>query len=205
MTLAAFAFAALSGVLVDYSSRPLAGGGHEYIIQVPPELIDTLRAEGIESYIPPEARDVRKIRIQVGSDPLPPAAGLLETPADEAGANSDAASVARESGSRTDDPDETRTHVAQYASGPRGNTTATSDITGQPESGAGPFDLAGLDATTLLQIALGVAALAILSLVWLHLGMRSRYRELLHRVYDPPHAPRREPPFTVSHQSLGDA
>jgi hypothetical protein len=69
------AFMAL-GVLasaIDWGWQPMADGGREYIVQVEPQLtdIDAFRKEGFSSDIPPQLRDIRRIRIVVGSDPLP--------------------------------------------------------------------------------------------------------------------------------------
>jgi hypothetical protein len=182
MTFAALAVAAFCGVLIDYSVRPLAGGGHEYIIQVPPELIDTLRAEGIDSYVPPEARDVRRIRIQVGSAPLADSDASRAAPDGRAGvdettpASPDAASAKADA----------RTHVAQYAVDPRSGAAADANGESQHatdvDASAGNF--LGLDARTLLQIGLGLAALLVFCLTWLHLSMRARYRELLFNMND---------------------
>ncbi len=71
---------------VDFGWQPIAGGGVEYIIQIEPELLESLasgRAD-IVSEIPPFLRGVRSYRITVGTGPLPhhgeppPVAGALE-------------------------------------------------------------------------------------------------------------------------------
>jgi len=54
---------------VKFGSQPLPGGGIEYIIQVDPLSLDTLRSGAdIYSDIPPELRDVRSFRITMASD-----------------------------------------------------------------------------------------------------------------------------------------
>jgi hypothetical protein len=64
---------AAAGVGVDFGWQPIAGGGVEYIIQIEPELLESLasgRAD-IVSEIPPFLRGVRSYRITVGTGPLP--------------------------------------------------------------------------------------------------------------------------------------
>ena len=58
---------------IQWGWQDLAGGGREYIVQIEPQLadIDAFRKEGFSSDIPPQLRDIRRIRIVVGSDPLP--------------------------------------------------------------------------------------------------------------------------------------
>jgi hypothetical protein len=73
---------------LDYGWQPLTGGGFEYIIQIEPELLDSLQAgETLRSDLPPYLRDVRSYRIQVGRGPVPrlgnPQAAVAETPASE--------------------------------------------------------------------------------------------------------------------------
>lgn len=68
---------ALAAVGIDYGWQPVAGGGIEYIIQIPPEAVDALRSgQDIFSDLPPELRGIRNYRITVGSDPLPNAGTL---------------------------------------------------------------------------------------------------------------------------------
>lgn len=65
---------------VDVGWRPLPEGGLEYIIQIEPELLDSLqRGQPIASDVPLVLRDIRRYRIQVGNGPLPQE-GPLETP-----------------------------------------------------------------------------------------------------------------------------
>ena len=57
---------------IDYSWQPLPEGGVEYIIQLDPQTLESLRAgEAIQSDIPPTAGEVRSYRIVVGAKRLP--------------------------------------------------------------------------------------------------------------------------------------
>jgi hypothetical protein len=57
---------------VDVGWQPVPGGGYEYIIQIEPEMLESLReGQEIESDIPHFLRDVRSYRIRVGTDILP--------------------------------------------------------------------------------------------------------------------------------------
>jgi hypothetical protein len=57
---------------VEVGWQPLAGGGFEYIVQIEPQMLESLRAgESIISEIPPELRGVRRYRLVVGTGPLP--------------------------------------------------------------------------------------------------------------------------------------
>ncbi len=57
---------------VDYGWQPRAGGGFEYIIQIEPETLESLRnGEDVVSDLPPFLRDVRSYRITVGSGDVP--------------------------------------------------------------------------------------------------------------------------------------
>lgn len=64
---------AAASVGIDFGWQPIAGGGVEYIIQIEPELLESLasgRAD-IVSEIPPFLQGVRSYRITVGTGPLP--------------------------------------------------------------------------------------------------------------------------------------
>lgn len=64
---------AAASIGVDFGWQPIAGGGVEYIIQIEPELLESLasgRAD-IVSEIPPFLRGVKSYRITVGTGPLP--------------------------------------------------------------------------------------------------------------------------------------
>lgn len=57
---------------VDYGWQPVAGGGIEYIIQIEPELLDSLKAgHDLFSDLPAAVRNIRSYRITVGTGRLP--------------------------------------------------------------------------------------------------------------------------------------
>jgi hypothetical protein len=57
---------------VDAGWQPLPDGGTEYIIQIEPQLLETLRSgEPIQSDVPSYVKDVRAYRIVVGTAKLP--------------------------------------------------------------------------------------------------------------------------------------
>jgi hypothetical protein len=63
-----------AGVNFGWQQAENAADGYEYIVQVEPELLDTLRrgeSVPIESNVPPEVGPIRKVRIVVGSGDLP--------------------------------------------------------------------------------------------------------------------------------------
>jgi len=65
---------ALATLSVDYGWRLDSDGQLEYIIQIPPSQLETLRSsrDGISSSIPPEVvRHVKRFRIVVGAEALP--------------------------------------------------------------------------------------------------------------------------------------
>jgi hypothetical protein len=63
---------ALAAVGVDYGWQPGADGQLEYIVQIEPSLLDSLRSgKEIASEIHPDARGVRRFRIRVGTGTLP--------------------------------------------------------------------------------------------------------------------------------------
>lgn len=76
---------AAAAIGLDYGWQPLEDGGFEYIIQIEPELLDSLQAgEALRSDLPPFLRDVRSYRIQVGRGKVPrlgnPQAAVVNTP-----------------------------------------------------------------------------------------------------------------------------
>ena len=71
MSGALYMFLAISAAGVQFGWQPIDGGGREYIVQVEPQLVDTFRKEGFTSDVPPDLRDIRRIRIVVGNAPLP--------------------------------------------------------------------------------------------------------------------------------------
>ncbi len=57
---------------VDYGWQPLANGGVEYIIQIEPQMLDSLQdGKGLTSALPASARNIRRYRIVVGTGELP--------------------------------------------------------------------------------------------------------------------------------------
>jgi hypothetical protein len=70
---AAFVALGILASAIQWGWQPLTDGGREYIVQVEPQLtdIDAFRKSGFTSDVPPGLRDIRRIRIVVGSDPLP--------------------------------------------------------------------------------------------------------------------------------------
>ncbi len=57
---------------VDYGWQPTNGGDLEYVIQIEPALLESLKSgQEITSEIPPELAGVRRFRIRVGSGPVP--------------------------------------------------------------------------------------------------------------------------------------
>ncbi|MEK6247808.1 MAG: hypothetical protein N2C12_06480, partial [Planctomycetales bacterium] len=57
---------------VDVGWQPLATGGLEYVIQIEPHQLKTLKpGDEISVGVRPELRDVRRYRIIVGTGPLP--------------------------------------------------------------------------------------------------------------------------------------
>jgi hypothetical protein len=138
-------------VLIDYGWQPAGGGGLEYIVQVQPDLIDDFRAQGFSSEIPPQVQDIRRIRIVVGDKKLP-------------------REGATDIGGESSKGGEKRT--ARYLA-----DTSTSGNSGDAETGQ-PI-LWGLDELQLTQIGLALAIAAVVFLIFVHMGTRARYRELL--------------------------
>ena len=57
---------------IDVGWKPLPEGGTEYLIQIEPNLLETLKSgEPILSDVPPYVKDVRSYRITVGTGELP--------------------------------------------------------------------------------------------------------------------------------------
>jgi hypothetical protein len=176
MSIAGFVAAAIAGLWIDYGWQPLAGGGNEYIIQVPPELVDTLESEGIESYIPPGVENIRRIRITVGRERLP------QTVAVESQRPS--APAAKEQPKSTSPAtNDVQMRVANYPDESKGavvNKDGKSSTTpSNADSTADANRILGVDALTLATIGLGIAAALVVFLVWANLSMRARYRALL--------------------------
>jgi hypothetical protein len=70
---AAFVALGILASTIQWGWQKLDDGGEEYVVQVEPQLadLDTFRKQGFVSYVPPGLRDIRRIRIVMGSDPLP--------------------------------------------------------------------------------------------------------------------------------------
>ncbi|MEK6236525.1 MAG: hypothetical protein N2C14_17600, partial [Planctomycetales bacterium] len=71
---------------VDYGYQPADGGGLEYLIQIEPELLDSLQAgELIEviaaSHVPPGLTAIRRFRVTVGDRALPKIPETVTVPA----------------------------------------------------------------------------------------------------------------------------
>lgn len=103
--------ALLTAVLgVDVGWQPLPNGGLEYIIQIEPQLLDSIRAgNDLVSDIPANLQGVRSYRITIGSDRLP----RIGEPAEVGGPD-----AAAGPGSSIDDlagaePDSTTTYLPQ--------------------------------------------------------------------------------------------
>ncbi len=63
---------AVAALGVEVGWQRLPEGGVQYLIQIPPESLDALKAgEAIESDIPPTVKDIRGYRITVGNKQLP--------------------------------------------------------------------------------------------------------------------------------------
>jgi hypothetical protein len=76
---------------IDVGWRPLPEGGVEYLIQIEPELLETLESgSAVESDIPPSVTGVRAYRITVGAGELPRELPEPEAQPFEPGANPDA-------------------------------------------------------------------------------------------------------------------
>lgn len=74
---------------IDTGWQPLPEGGMEYIIQIEPELLESLRSGAeLQSDIPPQVRDIRAYRIVVGDGAVPRElpAGAFVAPASPASA-----------------------------------------------------------------------------------------------------------------------
>jgi hypothetical protein len=172
MSIAAYVAAMLSALWIDYGWQPLASGGNEYIIQVSPELVDTLNSQGIESYVPPGVENIRRIRITVGRESLP------QTFAKEPETSSPA--TAKNPTTATPLANNTQERVANYPDESKSGTANADNETPTTSSNADAISqFFGLDALTLAAIGLGIAAALVVFLVWANLSMRARYRALL--------------------------
>jgi hypothetical protein len=71
---------------VQFGWQPADSGGREYIIQVEPQLIDTFRKEGFSSDVPPQLRDIHRIRVVVGTGHVPHEGEMTPTDGDKTSA-----------------------------------------------------------------------------------------------------------------------
>ena len=112
---------------VDYGWQPTEKGDLEYIIQIEPELVQSLlEGREISSEVFPDLKDVRRFRIRVGDAEVPremPPAPASES-ADEPDADPDA-------GPRADSTD-----LPAYDSGPTPNNPETEASDGAPPAAA---------------------------------------------------------------------
>lgn len=90
---------------VDYGWKPLAGGGIEYIIQVEPQMVDSLKSgRDIFSDLPRTAQPIRSYRITVGTVRLPhhgeppPDSAVVTAAGEEVGSAADEQASGQESG-----------------------------------------------------------------------------------------------------------
>lgn len=99
---ALLAIVAASVVGVDVGWQPITDGGLEYIIQIEPQLLDTLRdGKDLTSELPP-GFNVRRYRITVGNAVLPHDAGQLEAAQNTADQNTAAQKISDPPATATD-------------------------------------------------------------------------------------------------------
>ena len=66
------ALVAATVVAIDVGWQPLPDGGFEYIIQLEPQTLESLKdGQDLSSQLPPSLQGVRTYRITVGNNPLP--------------------------------------------------------------------------------------------------------------------------------------
>jgi len=108
-----FVLIATAALGIEVGWEPLADGGHEYTIQIEPQLIDLLKEgnDEIAGAVPADI-EVRRYRIWVGTDTLPRVAGPPRQP--------------------------TRSQTAGLKASPRANSTFKPP--GEPEAAASPGD-----------------------------------------------------------------
>jgi hypothetical protein len=194
--------AILFGIDVGWQRSP--DGDLEYIIQIEPEMLDTLR-EGrpIHSDIPPQLKDVRSYRIQVGTGKLPregaEPSGADRTTTKETMAKERPDRSAAEPFAPLITPGTPADSVRAPTPRELPSDPESRPIAEQPASFAQPIasapgfkqarvDTKGTSAASPEQpwlpmlIAVGTAVAlfaAFVYLLWIHLEVRSRYRALL--------------------------
>jgi hypothetical protein len=161
---------------IDVGWEPSEDGkGLEYIIQIEPEMLDSLRAgQPIRSDLRSDLGQIRSYRIQVGNTPVPktslPRPPVVEAPKPLIAATKEAPPA-------TLPPDGNSKPIAKPAdyqeSSPVGKTETAPGAT-SPGSSEDYF-------TPMLALAgtsVGLLA-ALLYLAWIHVGTRNRYHALL--------------------------
>lgn len=194
---------------VEFGWQPLPDGGIEYLIQVEPQLIDSFREFGYSSDLPTGLRDIRRVRIVVGTEPLPNQGDLVgpvppmntppvaSTPPDrEPTFSSDppagstpmpepskfvpdpgakavpAANIAEVTPAPAIKPDEAKALASSIQDTvAKPNSSTTSEPTTEK-----PWWL-----LMFLLFALFLSLGANTYLVWIHQGLRARYRSLINR------------------------
>lgn len=144
----AVSLAVLTAILgVDVGWQPLEGGGFQYIIQIEPQLLDTLRGgQDIVSDLPPELRGVRSYRVTIGNGRLPRIGNRPPTPADNAAAAPVAAPVATDPAAEP--AADTLPNVAPLPADPTaaaGPTIAPNSLLQPPATFAAPENARDLD------------------------------------------------------------
>ncbi|MDZ4819335.1 MAG: hypothetical protein SGJ20_10215 [Planctomycetota bacterium] len=173
--------AAATSASINFGWKQLDSGGVEYVVQVPPELIDDFEKHGFESDIPPGLRDIRRIRIAVGTGSLPNRGDLamdrvpttvFETSQREAEVSTAPPGAAAESTANTNPTPTDTTPSAAKGNEPKPH------IANKPELAADSTIL-GINTLTATQIALLLLLAVIFFLAIAHASLRSRYRALL--------------------------
>ncbi len=196
---------ATATVGIDYGWQPIAGGGFEYIIQIEPEMLDSLKkGTPIFSQLPPDYRGIRGYRITVGNGPVPnqgkpPPAALMpatekQTDPDRprGGGTTTPGAIQPEPGSQ---PLAAQRTGYQESGGSADAPKSPSDGTTK-DAGASPSDLlpAGFNATgdapaltlgtpqAAALVALFASVGVNLFLVWVTVAQRGRYRSMAARL-----------------------
>jgi hypothetical protein len=185
---------------IQWGWQPLPDGGKEYIVQVEPQLTDleSFRKEGFTSAVPPTLRDIREIRIVVGSEALP---NQGEIPAAPATLPAGVSAAPLTTPLRLDAPSAkvslANGHQPAEAVNENGDATPAADNAAAPHSAPrSPSDRPVEESPpvssatpprpwlTLLFVTGGliVSLSGNLFLGWLHWGARSQYRNLVSRL-----------------------
>jgi hypothetical protein len=181
---------------VDVGWAP-SDGGLEYIIQIKPEQLDSLRAGGlvIRSDVRPQHRgELRTYRIQVGAGPLPKT-DLPEPPALPPKEPAAPAAPPSETQAKKEPatlPDaENPKHIVEQADYREPSPSEKEKLAGMtPNLGGASDDRTEKYLVPMVIVsgtAIGLLA-ALVYLSWIHVGTRNRYRALLaeHMALAPP-------------------